>query len=394
MTYSLALFHNSNKMIRRFLCTTDHVLVIVKKDTGRLELMSRFDLSQEEESNIQIIKETSIEELKKNQQSLHSSYFIKLLSSDDEVSDKELPLDFCHEEIKDQSLHWVIGSVSFCSLSMALVLTFASKEQVIAELKQEELRVVKIIKPPAALKPAQSVTNMARSSTPNTQKITKTKKIVKKSLKRMGALQALGALNSKAKHKSGLNLGASVTSAGPGLRSLSSSSGSGGVQQSVYSSGMVVQALGSGGNIKGGGGYGTKGQAAGGGQAGYGSLALVGSGGDFDLSESSSLSLESSGFDQSLIEKHIIKHIGKIRQCYNQALIRNTDLKGVFVSNLFIGQGAKVVRAKVHPSSKVKSSFISNCILKVLSAIHFKDVVIAKNRLLNIVYPFDLEALN
>ena len=146
----------------------------------------------------------------------------------------------------------------------------------------------------------------------------------------MGALSALGSLSKKASNqRGGLNLGSAKVSADPGFRSVANNSGRGGGQNSLYSKGMITAALGSGGNIRGGGGHGTKGTNPGGGSAGYGALTLIGSGGTEDMSSVSTL-VSQGGNDLSVIDREIIKQIESIRECYDIALKTEPDLKGLF----------------------------------------------------------------
>ena len=131
-------------------------------------------------------------------------------------------------------------------------------------------------------------------------KPTEAKAPVKKAelVKRSGALSALGSLRS-GKQRGGLNLGAVNTTAGVGL---GGTGGSGGVQTSLYGKGITSAPLGPGANIAGGGGYGTKGK--GGGQAGYGSLSLVGSSGGTPVPLGAEAEV-ASGLDRSAIDEVI-----------------------------------------------------------------------------------------
>ena len=221
----------------------------------------------------------------------------------------------------------------------------------------------------------------------------KTKKPKKKSLKQMGVLAAFGSLVKSHKTQTeGLNLGASRISKGPGLKASSTRrSGSGGIQSSLYSKGLITASLGASGNIKGGGGYGTKGQTPGGGQAGQGQLSLIGSQGSGDLSETSHLKKEGGGFDPLSIEREIMKHIGKIRKCYDTALRFTPDLKGLFKIQFFLNKKGKVMSSKTHSSSPVQSRRLADCILPLVNAIKFPDGDYPER--IPLVYPFDLKAL-
>ncbi|MCY4321733.1 MAG: AgmX/PglI C-terminal domain-containing protein, partial [Bdellovibrionaceae bacterium] len=195
---------------------------------------------------------------------------------------------------------------------------------------------------------------------------------------------------SKGKQKGGLNLGANKVSAGPGFRSLSSQSASGGIQSQIYSKGLLAGALGTGGNIKGGGGYGTKGTAQGGGSAGYGKLSLIGSGGTEELFASSNLSKKGGSFDFSIIEREIIKHIGIIRQCYDKALLSEPSLRGLFKIQFSINTKGEVKFSKVRSDSPVQSRYINSCILGVINKVQF-PILLSTDIVID--YAFDLSSL-
>lgn len=392
--YTLALQNNNQEILRVFHCHVDTVFLVLNKSTGRLDVNSCFNFSEKEKKQFQVIKELKLDELKNSQCFVSEDCYLTVT---DFLASKngEVRLELSSAQDLNKDLYLSASFVASLSAIILFSLWLVHDPKKIQEELPQEQQVVKIIKPIPIIKPEQVAMNTRTNHVRASKSKTIPKKPVKKSLKKMGALAALGSLSKdQTKQKSGLNLGASVTSAGPGLRSLlSSSKGSGGVQSSVYSKGMITEALGSGGNIKGGGGYGTRGTASGGGQAGYGKLALVGSGGTADLSESSSLSLEGGSFDMSLIEREILKHIGQIRHCYDKALKTTPDLSGVFISHILISQKGRVASAKLHKNSKVRAQQISSCILAVLSKIRFKNVVVNEG-LLSIVYPFDLAVLN
>ena len=154
---------------------------------------------------------------------------------------------------------------------------------------------------------------------------------------------------------------------------------------------MITAALGSGGNIRGGGGHGTKGTEQGGGSAGYGELTLIGSGGTEDLSSSSLLNSQGGGFDLSVINREIAKKIETIRKCYDTSLKINPGLTGLFKIHFAVNPKGKVMSSKVRPSSEARSQSISSCILEIINQIQFP---IQLRAVVGINYEFDLNALD
>jgi len=182
-------------------------------------------------------------------------------------------------------------------------------------------------------------------------------------LKRMGALAALGSLQ-KSNQRSGLNLGAATTTAGPGL---GGNAGSGGTQTSLYAKGLTSAPLGAGGRVEGAGGYGTKGK--GGGQAGYGKMTLVGSTGASPIGLSSEASVES-GLDRDAIAAVINKNLGQVRFCYEQGLQGNPNVNGR-VSVDFTISGTGIVKTASVGNSSLNSKIIEDCIVLRLKSWKF-----------------------
>lgn len=186
---------------------------------------------------------------------------------------------------------------------------------------------------------------------------------MKASLKRMGALAVLGSL-SKSNQKGGLDLGAVQTSRGIGM---GGTQGSGGVQTSIYGKGLVAQPLGAGNNIKGAGGYGTHGK--GGGQAGYGTLSLIGSAGTEAMGLERDAIVDG-GLDRDMIFEVVRRNQGQIRFCYEQGLQSDPKLAGRVAVKWVIDGNGQVKVAGIE-STTVNSKVIEDCILARLKSWKF-----------------------
>lgn len=410
----LFLRDSGGRLIRAVLCGTEKAFAVCSR-TGRLDISSSPDFlesagrakTKKSARQAMAVREFSLEQLKKGPFQIalephqgprlaprYSGYTIELAGGSGcqaEGSETISAAADCRPE--DSKLLW--QAAAGCAAAFALLIgglfALSGGGAKPAELPKK-LRSVQIIQPQQIAKIEKISINSQTAYTRDSQAPAKKKRRLKKSLSRRGALAALGSL-SKSRNPAGLRLKsarvASLVSPGPGL---GGAGASGGVQSSIYSKGLVTAALGAGGNIRGGGGYGLKGGGAGGGEAGAGQLSLIGSGGSGDLSETSLISQEGGSFDPSLIDREIIRHIGKIRECYNKALRREPNLKGLFNAHFTINRRGRVASSKRHPSSAVRSPDVTRCILGELNKIQF-NLKSERQGLISVVYPFDLAAL-
>ena len=383
---TFVLKNQTGQIIRFFRCETEKAYLIYRKQKKRLDICSSPRFFEKEEKSIVLIDEFEINKLRKKKPVPLMGGFLELW---DEMGDVRQSLPRPVFSIKSLWLIWL--SVLGIYITLAGVLYGLSQWGPVEESKRPEQQVVQIIKPPAVVLP-EKVLIVNKQTFIRDSKTPVKKKLLKKSLKKMGALSALRSLSKKeSRQREGLKLGSGKVSAGPGLRAISSYSASGAVQASLYSKGMITAALSSGGNIRGGGDHGTKGTEQGGGSVGYGEFTLIGSGGTEALSSSSVLSEQGGHFDlRRIIDREMAKHIGKVRKCYDTALKTERDLKGLFIIYVTINPRG-VVSSQIHPSSPVRSQNISSCILAVINRIRFSIPPDAPPVGRN--YAFDLRAL-
>ncbi|MEM7646478.1 MAG: AgmX/PglI C-terminal domain-containing protein [Pseudomonadota bacterium] len=254
----------------------------------------------------------------------------------------------------------------------------APTQEIAEEVKEEKKReVVKVVKRKLSI----PKTTQRRTLSLNQQRPKKVTKSNRKGWKRRGALAALGQL-SKSKQRGGLDLGAVKATAGPGL---GGTQGSGGVQTSIYGKGLVAAPLGAGHNIKGGGGYGTKGK--GGGKAGYGTVSLIGSTGASLIPIPEEATVDG-GLDSGLIADVVRRNIGQIRFCYEQGLQLNSSLSGRVAVNWVIdgNGGVKIARVK---NTSLNNKTVEDCILRRLRT--WKFPIPEGNQEVPVSYPFLLK---
>jgi hypothetical protein len=240
----------------------------------------------------------------------------------------------------------ILGAALFLGLVFNLPKENKAVEQ---ELKQQVVQIIQRI----PVKPQTVPQAVADSRTSTVKETVTTNKSA--SIKRMGALAVFGSMKSGSQ-KGGVNLGAVNTTAGPGL---GGTAGSGGVQTSIYGKGLVAAPLGVGGNMQGGGGYGTKGK--GGGQAGYGQISLVGSAGTSPIPLGRE-AIIGGGLDRDLIADVINRNLGQVRFCYEQGLQGDPALAGRVAVDFVIGGNGQVKSASVG-STTLNSKVVEDCIL-------------------------------
>ena len=372
MNQRLVLQDKEGQIIRSMVWENDQAVLIRRLDTKRIQLVEDLTPFEERQIPVEKIADISVNEVKK------SPYIVGELGR---LSFYEESLE-TQENVKmneENQKSWWLSLLFIVALGVSLVgYMLGVKDQAVEEEKEEEKRVVKIVKPEKqrVVRASQSFSKFRKPKVPT--------KVVKRSVKRMGALAVLGKL-SKGKQRAGLNLGAAKTSRGPGLGG--GTAGSGGVQTNLYGKGIVAAPVGVGGNIKGAGGYGTKGK--GGGQDGYGDLSLVGSSGTSSIPVGREAVVQG-GLDRDLIDAVIRKNMGQIRYCYEQGLQGSPSLRGRVAVTFVIGAQGRVTSSSI-ASSTMKSAQVEGCILRRLSS--WKFPLPEGGVSVKVTYPFVLRRL-
>lgn len=344
MSLRLVIEDNLGNVTRQIPVTEKKAQVIQRFDTKRLEVVTNTAALDKNKIKFSVIADLDFDEMKDQKVQLGKFGSMRLVK---EV--KAVPADLLVRTDDKKDLKASVLMAFAILLLLLSIFKLAPKEnaKVTEQLKQE---VVKIV---------QAKEQRKRTVAPTTNMMadpTATKMPVKRAelVKRSGALSALGSLRS-GKQRGGLNLGAVNTTAGVGL---GGTGGSGGVQTSLYGKGITSAPLGPGANIAGGGGYGTKGK--GGGQAGYGSLSLVGSAGGAPVPLGAEAEV-AQGLDRSAIDEVIRRNLGQVRFCYEQALQGTPSLSGRVAMGFTIGGNGLVKSASVESSSMANKG-VEDCI--------------------------------
>lgn len=345
MSLRLVLEDNQGNITRQIPVTEKKAQLIQRMDTKRLEVVTDTAALEKNKIKFSKIADLDFDEMKNTKLPLGSFGALRVV--------KEVATVSTDGSTKEENKNDLKASILLAFAIFLLLLSivkFAPREnaKVNEELKQQ---VVKIVQTKEMKKRTVTPTTTANLADPTATKMpTKKAELVKRS----GALSALGSLRS-GKQRGGLNLGAVNTTAGVGL---GGTGGSGGVQTSLYGKGITSAPLGPGANISGGGGYGTKGK--GGGQAGYGSLSLVGSAGGAPVPLGAEAEV-AQGLDRSAIDEVIRRNLGQVRFCYEQALQGTPNLSGRVAMGFVIGGNGLVKSAQVESSSMANKG-VEDCI--------------------------------
>lgn len=377
MAKNLVLHNQLGQVVRVFPWTQpQEIFAIFRKDTKRLEVVSSLSSLERGEIPFQVLKQAAGSDIQGGRLDLGTAGYLELADSASVIPNLETqePVDFA------PTRKAVLFSVFFYLFSGYMITdVFAPLQEVAEEVVEEKKReIVKVVKRKLTI-PKTSQRQTVSLNTRRPAKVTPTAKT--KGWKRRGALAALGQL-AKSQQKGGLDLGAVKATAGPGL---GGSQGSGGVQTNIYSKGMVAAPLGAGHNLKGGGGYGTKGK--GGGKAGYGSVSLIGATGASLIPIPEEASVDG-GLDSSLIGDVVRRNIGQIRFCYEQGLQLNSALSGRVAVNWVIDGSGRVKVANVKNTS-LNNKTVEDCILRRLRT--WKFPIPEGNQEVPVSYPFLLK---
>lgn len=346
----LVLQDKEGLVVRAFEWSGQPVEVIRRGDTKRLELVNTTDELKKKKIPFESLGLLSREHLQKKAMLVGELGHLQLIES--------VGATVQDEQDKEEDRRVLFFTLALLALLMiSLISSIRSMPQMTPkieeELKQKVVKIVKSMEKPPAPKTVATAAHNEPVKTP----------VKPTAIKRMGALSALGSLNS-GKQRGGLNLGAAQTSAGPGL---GGTQGSGGTQTSLYAKGLVSAPLGAGHNVQGAGGYGTKG--AGGGQAGYGKLALTGSTGASAIPLGAEANV-AKGLDRDQIAAVINRNQGQIRFCYEQGLQSDATLSGRVAVDFTIGGNGMVKEASV-ANTTLNAKSVEDCLVMRLKTWKF-----------------------
>ena len=375
MVKRLVLHNREGSVLRVYPWRKPETLwAVFRKDTKRLEVMTSLNQLKKEKVPFEVLAQASGNQLLGGPLKVGKFGHLELIKTEEIspiVQSKPVQKSFKSRKIA------LFSTLIYLFIGF-LLNRFMVSDEAPREVQEEEKReIVKIVRKKLVVPQSSTRQTMVLGQNSSQDK-TNPKAL---SSKRRGAfLAALGQLK-KGSQKGGLDLGAVKVTKGIGS---GGHQGSGGVQTSLYGKGLVAAPLGAGGNIKGGGGYGTKGK--GGGKAGFGSLSLVGTSGAslIPLGHESSVG---GGLDRGLITEVVQRNVGQIRFCYEQGLQLNASLSGLVSIFWVIDASGRVKSAKVQRSS-LKNKTVEDCMLRRLRT--WKFPIPKNSQDVKISYPFRL----
>jgi len=400
MRGQVVLENKLGQVVRTFNCESESLTLVYLKNNRRIEAVSSTKELEEQEIPFVELLQTTRGDLQRKALAVGDVGRIKWVEEIQKVTPSVIVEGDNTEDFK-KILKWTAGVQVALLLLLFLIGHFVNVSNI-----KEEPQLVTIVPRPEQKKhevreKKQKVTEVTEKKvetkhythhvTPH--KITKLAKLRPNvqyranknvAVNNNGAASIFGALQ-KSNQDGGVAMNNMKTSRGVGL---GGTEGSGGVQTSVYGSGLIGAPLGPQAKATGAGGYGTHGK--GGGQAGYGKMSLVGSSNSFFQPVEEEASVEG-GLDREEIAAVIQRHLGQIRFCYEQGLNVKSNLNGRVAIRFFINAGGYVNTANIANTS-LHSNDVESCIVSRLKSWKFpqpRGGVVVK-----VTYPFVLKRVS
>lgn len=394
------------QVVRALNWRDEKAIVIYRKDLGRIELVDSLVELDFFDIQYDVIKTVSQSGIKKRALTLSNGGKLKYLSEVEQT----VPLVQIAEDSEEEErkiYKWTaltqLGSMVVVLLVALIVEPFLvnKEEEIVVTIPPKQIR--EVVRPPTVKmseKPVKKQIKYAQKAVKSPVKKTNRQTLTAKTtakrransplrtkikVENAGALGAFGGMKSGSKNSSGFNVSAKNNSSGSSLDKVGQG-GSGGMERAIKGRGLVAGVPGSGGQVSGGGGYGTRGS-AGGGKPGYGQMNIGGSAGSYfqPLEEEA---LVGGGLDRDQIAAVINKHIGQIIYCYEKGLQKSPSLKGRVGADFVINGQGQVSSAKVG-SSSLNSAAVESCIVSRLKTWPFPKPVGGVN--VKVSYPFVLK---
>jgi hypothetical protein len=405
----LVLENSRGEVVRTFAFEGKQELsLIYRHDTRRVDVAIPAELKRmrSEKIKFDVLKESSLESLKRRGFVLdNGGKFRWLAEVQKTASSVSIPEDSQAQEIAiyKRTAYTQLGIMLFVLIAGLLIepLLFPKQEEAVVTVIPQAI-IPKTVTPtvPVAEK-HQEVQKFAKKKI-----VSKVKKVQKtltahvktprkenatlrtKNVQNMGALGALGGMKAGSKNSAGFNMNALNDSKGTSWNG-AGSGGIGGMERAVPGKGLIASAIGRGGRVEGGGGYGTRGK-SGGGRPGYGQMNMGGTAAAYFEPVQEDAVVEG-GLDKDQIEAVINRHLGEVIYCYEQGLQTHPNLSGrVGVDWVINGRGV-VTGARVGNSS-LNSAQVEGCIVNRLRGWQFPKPVGGVN--VKVSFPFLLKRMS
>lgn len=406
----LVLENPKGEVVRTFSVEGNNVHVIYRHDVRRIEVATPSESAALKEDGISfsIIKKSTVSAIKKSNFALNNGGKLKwVFEVEKTASLVNMPED--SEEQEKAIYKWTaltqVGAMLFVMIVGLLIepflfpkpqetivtvipQTFVPKqEKVTVEVSEEKIVPTKKVAKKKVISKVKPITKTLTAHVKSPRKENATLR-TKVRVENMGALGALGGMKNGSRNSSGFNMNALNDSKGTSWNGVGSG-GSGGMERSIHGKGLIASAIGRGGKVEGGGGYGTRGK-AGGGRPGYGEMNMGGTAAAY-FEPVQEEALIQGGLDKDQIAAVINRHMGEVIYCYEKGLQGNPRLSGRVGMNFNINAAGVVSSASVGRTS-LNSAMVEGCIVSHLRQWKFPKPVGGVN--VKVSYPFVLKRMS
>lgn len=402
------LENQNGEVVRTFTLDSDAIFLVYRHDTRRVELVSSLD--QLEDVAYDLLKKTTVGSVKRRAVDLGNGGTFRFAKEIEKTASLVQINDDSEEQEKaiyKKTAYIQAGTLLFVVIMGLLIepLFFKKPEETIVMVlpqqtqqfvqKKEQITVKaaehKVEHKKVANKKVES--HVKKVSKVLTEKVKAPRKEnaplrTKVKVENVGALGVLGGMKNGSKNSAGFNMNALNDSRGTSWNG-AGSGGVGGMERAVPGKGLVGAAMGSGGPVEGGGGYGTRGK-AGGGRPGYGTMGMGGTAAAY-FEPVQEEALVEGGLDKDQIAAVINRHIGEVIACYEKGLQVSPGLSGRVNIKWVINGGGNVSTANL-ASSSLNSAQVEGCIVNKLRGWKFPKPVGGVN--VKVQYPFVLKRMN
>lgn len=407
MAGRFVLENEKGEVVRTFNVRTENLFVIYRHDLHRVEVVGETDSLSEAGVPFDVLRKTTSSSIMKRSVSLSNGGRFRFTS---EIG-KTANLVQLADDSEDQAMA-IYKYTALIQLSAAAAVLVAGliiepllfkkpEDPIITVIPQRIIQqppVQPIVKPTEAkvVPPKKVAVKPVEKPVvkPEVKRLPTPVKTVRKEnaplrtkirVEKVGALGVLGGMQNGSKNSAGFNMNALNDSKGTSWNG-AGSGGVGGMERAIPGKGLVSSAMGNGGKVIGGGGYGTRGK-AGGGRPGYGEMNMGGTASSYFQPVEEEAIVEG-GLTKDQIAAVINRHIGEILYCYEKGLQVAPKLAGR-VGVKFVINGGGIVSTASIANSSLNSAQVEGCIINRLRSWPFPKPVGGVN--VRVTYPFVLK---
>lgn len=401
------LENQNGEVVRTFNVESETLFLVYRHDVRRVEVVSDVESLDQEKISYDVLKKVSASSVAKRAIALDNGGKFRFVKEVEKTAQLvNLPED---SEEQEKAIYKLTAGSQMGLMALIFIIGFLIEplfikkpEEVIVEIppqliqKQEKITVnaseTKINpKTKVANKRVESkVKQVSKTLTAKVKSVRKENAPLRTKVKveNVGALGALGGMQNGSKSSAGFNPSATNDSRGTSW-SGAGQGGVGGMERAIHGKGLTASAMGSGGKVEGGGGYGTRGK-AGGGRPGYGSMNMGGTAAAY-FEPVQEEALVEGGLDKDQIAAVINRHIGEVIYCYEKGLQVQPSLSGR-VGVKFVINGSGIVSSASVATSSLNSAQVEGCVVNRLRTWKFPKPIGGVN--VKVQYPFVLKRMN